>query len=44
MSRTNAQQCKLYREKNYPKLQLNLNNGIALYHKCHFETHGWFKT
>jgi len=27
----------------YPELRFNLNNGIALCHDCHFETHGRFK-
>ena len=31
----------LYR-KNYPELQFNINNGIALCQKCHYETHGVF--
>ena len=32
----------LFYQKNYPKLQLNPNNGIGLCKKCHKETHGVF--
>lgn len=25
----------------YPALSLNVNNGIPLYKKCHYDVHGW---
>ncbi len=34
----------IFYKKKYPRLSLNLNNGLTLCKKCHYETHylnGW---